>query len=93
MEKLVIDRKTHVKCDICGSEKEFKDTGYVSINPIDYGWSKLKQTKSTFFGRRIKDYNLCPLCSAKFGKLVKEVEVITVNGEEIECEMNKEFNR
>lgn len=91
MQKTVVSSEVHVKCDICGKEKVLKADGYKSIDTVNYGWSHLELTTQGRFFVRTRNFDLCPLCTAKFGKLIGKVETIEVkNDDEFSVEKKKE---
>lgn len=65
-----------MKCDICGKEETYPEKPMRMFDPIDYGWSEMDWLKPIFGPMRDnRKYHLCPECTKKLKKLIKEVKL------------------
>lgn len=77
MYKEQIDRYYHMKCDICGKTEVIKD-GNIKRAPGWWTrhWSVLHIRQfDDWREESVKKLDLCPTCTKKFKKILKNVEV------------------
>ena len=78
MQRTKTTRELHMRCDICGKEEILKERPFRDLDYIHERWSRLVWEKSAIcsvFGKDLKEYHLCPTCTKKLDKLIKEVEL------------------
>jgi endogenous inhibitor of DNA gyrase (YacG/DUF329 family) len=78
MQRTKMTRELHMKCDICGKEEVLKERPFRDLDYINEGWSRLAWEKPALFCvffKDLKEYHLCPTCTKKLEKLIKEVKL------------------
>ena len=78
MQRTKTSRELHMKCDICGKEEIIHERPFRDLNYIHEGWSRLVWEKPAIlsvFCKSYKEYHLCPKCTRKLTKLIKNVEI------------------
>lgn len=65
-----------MKCDICGKEEIIKETDIMHFPDWwTRHWSNVKFYNLEDNERAIRKYDMCPMCSSKFKKLVKNADL------------------
>lgn len=77
MYKETIERYYHMKCDICGKTEIIKDEDFKRVPGWwTRHWSALLLSEfGDWKGECSKELNLCPTCTKKFKKILKNVEI------------------
>lgn len=76
MIKTNVKRSYDMKCDICGKTETIYETDYKHIPDWwTRHWSKVEFNDFMDKSQPIRFFDLCPTCTRKFKKLVKNVEI------------------
>ena len=75
MQMIKVEREYHMKCDICGKEEVYPESPVRLFDYIDHGWSRVEWLRPILTFRQNKELHLCPKCTRKLAKLIRNVEL------------------
>ncbi len=75
MRRTKVTREYYMKCDICGKEETYPESPFRYFDYLDHGWSRVEWLRPIITFRQTKEFHLCPTCTRKLAKLIKNVEL------------------